>query len=210
MRQQSVNRSTRNYVSATKVTQSATRNYDSANDNRYKVYTASDSQQHIPKNVHKSNTDSIEHEFMIYTSINPVSLLLTDNAVYKKLREEYNDLQMCINSAYSRMYAKDPEEVSKAKKEYEDLRLKQCRARFDMYMHEIKAVSHALDVSWDDEAIINAARKFTIKDYTKVIGTNVVVEFKDEILKFGANEVMQSATRNYVSANDNVVITIDI
>ena len=72
-----------------------------------------------------------------------------------------------------------------------------------MYMHEIKAVSHALDVSWDDEAIINAARKFTIKDYTKVIGTNVVVEFKDEILKFSANEVTQSA-------NDNVVITIDI
>ena len=81
-----------------------------------------------------------------------------------------------------------------------------------MYMHEIKAVSHALDVSWDDEAIINAARKFTIKDYTKVIGTNVVVEFKDEILKFGANEVTQSAntqsantqsaTRNYVSANE--------
>ena len=70
-----------------------------------------------------------------------------------------------------------------------------------MYMHEIKAVSHALDVSWDDEAIINAARKFTIKDYTKVIGTNVVVEFKDEILKFGVT------TQN---ANDNVVITIDI
>ena len=70
-----------------------------------------------------------------------------------------------------------------------------------MYMHEIKAVSHALDVSWDDEAIINAARKFTIKDYTKVIGTNVVVEFKDEILKFGANT--QSATCNHVSANDN-------
>lgn len=77
-----------------------------------------------------------------------------------------------------------------------------------MYVHEIKAVSHALDVSWNDEAIINAARKFTIKDYTKVVGTNVVVEFKDEILKFGANT--QSATRNYVSANDDVVITIDI
>lgn len=74
--------------------------------------------------MHKSNTDSIEHEFMIYTSINPVSLLLTDNAVYKKLREEYNDLQMCINSAYSRMYTKDTEEVNKAKKEYENLRLK--------------------------------------------------------------------------------------
>lgn len=150
--------------------------------------------------MHKSNTDSIEHEFMIYTTINPVSLLLTDNAVYKKLREEYNDLQMCINSAYSRMYTKDPEEVSKAKKEYENLRLKQCRVRFDMYMHEIKAVSHALDVSWDDEAIINTARKFTIKNYTKVVGTNVVVEFKDEILKFDIN------TQSDVS---NIVITID-
>ena len=65
-----------------------------------------------------------------------------------------------------------------------------------MYMHEIKAVSHALDVSWGDDAIIDAARKFTIKDYTKVVGTNVVVEFKDEIMKFGDNS--------------DVVITIDV
>ena len=107
----------RNNVSATRNYVSATRNHVSATRNYYKVHTPSyDSRQRVPEIRVKRDTNNIEREFMIYTSINTVSLLLTDNAVYQKLRKEHTELQACINSAYSRMHMADPEDASRAKK----------------------------------------------------------------------------------------------
>lgn len=102
---------------------------------------------------------------------------------------------MSINSAWSKAQKKD----------YERLRLKQCRVKFDMHVYEIKAVSRALDADWSKEDIVDTARKFTIKDYISIAnGTTVTFEFRDEIMKFDADPKYEQ------SDDDDIVITIDI